>query len=256
MTTIVRLARFDDLPAIEALRRADGDALGFVPKAKYEHITLKTSDRGRERWKYEWLIVATDNEDITGFLLTGFHRDGCKMQQLCVRDDARRMERALRLVGACEDEARRRGSLRIRCRVAADIDANFFWRAAGYKPIAMTTSTWLNVRESASKRPLLIYDKPLDQGSLFDLTVGSTTVPALGKEIMSAYMVFGSADGETWKNLGKVEANDIQDALRKGSLLGSRFVRIAATPTWSEMEFEPQETLPAIERFAAYDQFN
>lgn len=253
--TIVRLARFDDLPAIEALRRADGDALGFVPKAKYEHITLKTSDRGRDRWKYEWLIVAVDNDDITGFLLTGFHRDGCKMQQLCVRDDARRMERALRLVGACEDEARKRGSLRIRCRVAADIEANFFWRAAGYEPIAMTTSTWLNVRESISRRPLLIYDKPLDQGTLFDLTVGSTTVPVLGREIMSVYLVFGSGDGATWKSLGKVEADDVQQALKKGSLLATGFSRVAATPAWSVLEFAEQETLPEIERFAAYDQF-
>lgn len=150
-----------------------------MPKAKYEHIVLKTSDRGRDRWKYEWLIVAEDNEDITGFLLTGFHRDGCKMQQLCVRNDARRMERALRLVDACEVEARKRGSLRIRCRVAADIEANFFWRAAGYQPIAQTISTWLNVKESLSRRPLLIYDKSLAQGSLFDLTVGSLTVPEL-----------------------------------------------------------------------------
>ena len=177
--TVVRLATAADLSAIEALRRADGDALGFVPKAKYEHIVYRTSDRGRDRWKYEWLIVCTDNEDVTGFLLTGFHRDGCKMQQLCVRDDARRMERALKLVDACEVEARKRGCLRIRCRVAVDIDANFFWRAAGYQPIATTTSTWLNVKESMSRRPLFIYDKALDQGSLFDLSVGSLTVPEI-----------------------------------------------------------------------------
>jgi GNAT superfamily N-acetyltransferase len=255
VTTTVRQARFDDLPAVEALRRADGDALGFVPKAKYEHITLKTSDRGRDRWKYEWLIVAEDNEEITGFFLAGFHRDGAKGQQLCVRQDARRMERALKLVDAVETEARKRGSLRIRHRVAADIEANFFWRAAGYTPIAVTTSTWLNVKESASKRPLLIYDKPLDQGSLFGLTVGSTTVPTIGREIMSAFMVFGSHNGDTWKNLGKVEADDTQQALKKGSVIGSMFSRIAVTPVWSEMEFESQDTLPAVERFAAYDQF-
>ena len=177
--TLIREATVFDLPAIEALRRSDGDSLGFVPKAKYEHITLKTSDRGRARWRYEWLIVAEDSTEITGFLLTGFHRDGCKMQQLCVRNDARRMERALRLVDACENEARRRGSRRIRCRVAADIEANMFWRAAGYEPIAITNSTWLNVRESISRRPLFIYDKSLDQGTLFGLSVGSVTVPQL-----------------------------------------------------------------------------
>jgi GNAT superfamily N-acetyltransferase len=179
IATTIRHAVLADLPAIEALRRADKDALGFVPKQKYEHIVNRTSDRGRERWKYEWLIVAEDNEDLTGFFLAGFHRDGAKGQQLCVRQDARRMERALMLVDFIEAEARRRGAPRIRHRVAADIEANFFWQAAGYTPIAMTTSTWLNVRESISRRPLLIYDKPLDQGSLFALTVGSLTVPEL-----------------------------------------------------------------------------
>ena len=74
--TTIRPAKFEDLPAIEALRRADGDALGFVPKAKYEHIVLRTSDRGRDRWKYEWLVVAEDNGEITGYFLAGFHRDG------------------------------------------------------------------------------------------------------------------------------------------------------------------------------------
>lgn len=177
--TIIRLAEGRDLAAIEALRRADGADLGFVPFAKYEHIVYKTSDRGRERWRYEWMIVAEDNDEVTGFLLTGFHRDGCKMQQVCVRNDARRMERALALVFACEDEARKRGCRRIRCRVAADIEANFFWRAAGFRAIATTASTWMNVKESKSRRPLLIYDKALDQGALFDLEVGSLTVPEL-----------------------------------------------------------------------------
>lgn len=186
-TTTIRTATGADLSAIESLRRHDGDALGFVPKAKYEHIVYKTDDRGRSRWKYEWLIVAEDNGEVTGFLLTGFHRDGCKMQQLCVRHDARRMERALAIVDACEVEARKRGCLRIRCRVAADIDANFFWQAAGYRPIAKTKSTWLNVKESASQRPLFIYDKALDQGSLFDLTVGSLTVPDVSELAIIAF---------------------------------------------------------------------
>jgi len=175
--TIIRPATEADLTAIEMLRRADGDALGFVPKAKYEAIVFKTVDRGRHRYRYEWLVVAEDNGDITGFMMGGFHRNGAKGTQLCVRNDARRMERALKLVDSFEMEARRRGMLRVRHRVAADIEANYFWRAAGYTPVAITTSTWLNVRESLSRRPLFIYDKPLDQGQLFGLTVGSVTVP-------------------------------------------------------------------------------
>ncbi len=163
LAAAVRQATEEDLAAIEALRRHDGKDLGFVPAAKYEHIVRRTSDRGRTRWRYEWLIVLTDNDDLTGFCLAGFHRDGAKVEQVCVREDARRMERALRLVDAIEREARRRHCPRLRCRVAADIEANYFWRAAGYVPVAETVSTWLNLRESLSRRPLIVYDKPLAQ---------------------------------------------------------------------------------------------
>lgn len=167
--SVVRFATEADLAAVESLRRADGKDLGFVPKAKYEHIVRRTSDRGRQRWMYEWLIVTQDNGDVTGFCLAGFHRDGAKIEQICVRHDARRMERALALADAIQDEAERRSSPRIRCRVAFDIEANHFWRAAGYVPVATTTSTWLNLRESSSRRPLTVYDKPLRQQTLFPL---------------------------------------------------------------------------------------
>lgn len=152
---------------MEALRRADGDSLGFVPKQKYEHIVNRTSDRGRNRWMYEWLIVCTDNDEVTGFCLASFGRAGGKIEQVCVRQDARRFERALRLVDAIETEARRRGSLRLRCRVAFDIEANFFWRAIGFEPVAETASTYLNLRPSSSGRRLIVYDKELDQQLLF-----------------------------------------------------------------------------------------
>jgi ribosomal protein S18 acetylase RimI-like enzyme len=164
---IVRHATDADLTAVEALRRADGDALGFVPRQKYEHIVMRTLDRGRRRWLYEWLLVSEDNGDVTGFVLAGFHRDGAKIEQICVRSDARRMERAMSLAEAIEVEAVRRGSRRLRCRVAFDLDANFFWQALGYTAVATTTSTWLNLRESQSKRPLIVYDKALDQLALF-----------------------------------------------------------------------------------------
>jgi hypothetical protein len=93
---------------------------------------------------------------------------GCKIEQICVRADARRMERALSLADAVEAEAKRRNSGRMRCRVAYDIEANLFWRAAGYVPTATVVSTWLNLHESKSKRPLIVYDKVLSQPRLFD----------------------------------------------------------------------------------------
>jgi hypothetical protein len=76
------------------------------------------------------------------------------------------MDRALALEGVVDCEARRRLKSRIRCRVAFDIEANFFWVAIGYVPVATVTSTWMNQRESASKRPLVVYDKIICQPEL------------------------------------------------------------------------------------------
>jgi predicted GNAT superfamily acetyltransferase len=151
-----------DLGAIESLRRADGDCLGFIPKMKYEHIVNKTLDRGRRRWVWERLLVCRDNGEVTGFLLGNIGKKQSKIEQICVRNDARRMERALSLESQFASESKSRGHARIRARVAADIEATLFWAAAGYDVVGQCTSTFLNVRESKSKRLLLEYEKEID----------------------------------------------------------------------------------------------
>ena len=164
---VIRNATPADLPAVEALRRADGDCLGFIPKAKYEHIVHKTLDRGRRRWFWERLLVCEDNSEVTGFLLGNIGKKQSKIEQVCVRNDARRMERALSLERHFSDESTRRGHPRIRARVAADIEATLFWAAAGYDIVETTTSTFLNVRESKSKRLLLVYEKEVADNILW-----------------------------------------------------------------------------------------
>ncbi len=158
---LIRSAEAGDIRAIDDLRKKDGDALGYLPIAKLEHIVNRTFDRGRARFRYESLWTCEDNGEVTGYVLAGFHRNGAKIEQICVRQDARRMERAIALEHIVDSEARRRQSWRIRCRVAFDIEANFFWRAIGYEPVAEAISTWQNIRESKSKRPLIVYDKQL-----------------------------------------------------------------------------------------------
>jgi hypothetical protein len=132
-----------------------------------EHIVHQTLDRGRVRHRYESMWTVTDNGEVTGYVMAGFHRNGGKIEQICVRHDARRMERALRLEAMVDAEARARTMPCIRCRVAVDLEANLFWTAAGYSPIATTTSTWVNQHESKSRRPLIVYEKRVCQPMLF-----------------------------------------------------------------------------------------
>lgn len=116
---------------------------------------------------WERLIVCVDNEEITGFVLANIGKKQAKIEQVCVRQDARRMERALCLCEVIEIEAEQRGLPRVRCRVAVDIDANWYWTAAGYEVIETVNSSFLNIRESKSKRSLFVYEKTLSKNVLF-----------------------------------------------------------------------------------------
>ena len=169
-STIIRPASPCDLPAIEALRRKDGDSLGFIPKIVYEFIAARSMDRGRWPYRSEWLLVAEDNDEVTGYVFAAFRRSGAHITQICIRHDARRMERAMLLESAIAIEAERRQCVRIKCRVAFDIEANHFWRAIGYEPVRTVISTWLNLRESKCKRPLIVYERALTARLLFGFT--------------------------------------------------------------------------------------
>jgi len=62
---------------------------------------------------------------------------------------------------AVSEEARNRTLTSIKCRVALDLESNFYWKAIGYQPVETVTSTWLNQKESKSKRPIIVYQKDM-----------------------------------------------------------------------------------------------
>lgn len=75
------------------------------------------------------------------------------------------------------------------CRVAYDFESNFFWRAMGYSPTGIATSTWLNQRQSKSKRPLIVYVKdfaPLFSYAGVELLPGQRDVLVTPDEIASS----------------------------------------------------------------------
>jgi hypothetical protein len=57
----IRKSSLNDLKAIDSLRKADGDCLGFLPILKLEHIVNQSLDRGRRRWLYESLWTCEDS---------------------------------------------------------------------------------------------------------------------------------------------------------------------------------------------------
>lgn len=164
--TTMRDATQHDLPYIESLRRKEGSALGFIPASVYEQTAtrmLSTTDANpRYRWLYMRLLVVEDNGDLTGFCLCSFATEIARILQIVVQEDARRWYRATLMADEVEREAVKRHKNAISCRVAMDLESNFYWRALGYTPVGEVVSTWLNQRESHSKRPLWVYEKRID----------------------------------------------------------------------------------------------
>ncbi len=157
--TILREGTWADWLPLDSLRKKEGAALGFIPKAVYESVLTRTRVANRDRWKYQDVIVTEDNADFTGFCMTSYAKDLANVFQIVVRQDARRWHRALLMIDSVEDKAKRLGKKGITCRVAQDLESNFFWTAIGYSVQGLVTSTWLNQTESQSKRQLYVYVK-------------------------------------------------------------------------------------------------
>lgn len=159
--TLLRHARTSDFGYIDALRKKEGSALGFMPKDAYMSVLERKRVHNRDRWKYQSIWVTEDNGDLTGFCYASFHDDPATIVQIVVQNDARRWHRAMMMEAAVTEEAMKRELSSIKCRVALDLESNWYWKAIGYVPISTVISTWLNQRESQSRRPIIVYQKDL-----------------------------------------------------------------------------------------------
>ena len=157
--TILREGIIEDFLYIDSLRKKEGNALGFLPKAVYESILLKKKVANRNRHFYSKIILTEDNGEKTGFCYFTFAKQDLHIQQIVIQNDARRLHRALMLLDYVEKIAKEKGKTAITCRVAIDLESNKFWNSCGYKIQATTISTYLNQKESKSKRPLHYYIK-------------------------------------------------------------------------------------------------
>lgn len=103
------------------LSRLHSDELGFLPAPAVAQLI----DRGR-------LLLELENNEPCGFLLHGPARRVLRVYQTCIQVDARRIHHALHLVADLRARALAGGSRAIVLHCAEDLDANAFWRAAGF----------------------------------------------------------------------------------------------------------------------------
>ena len=122
---LIHPATEDDLKYIVSLAKTETDAVGFIPRCRYEKIASGDSPN-------ETLILCFENEDPVGFCYATHRNYGTKIQQILVQDDARRAARATALV----EKVTRPGDVFLSLRCGADLEeANLFWLSLGFQPL-------------------------------------------------------------------------------------------------------------------------
>jgi N-acetylglutamate synthase-like GNAT family acetyltransferase len=143
-------ATLNDLKFIDSLQKKFGRSLGFLPT---EALTVNLEAGNVD--------LAMENDEPAGYLLC---RPRLAWQpllgsivQAAVCMDAQRRHHGLALLLQVEERARRAGQVALQANCAIGVEANEFWAAAGFKPIAHLTPATVSGRE------IICWRKPLQR---------------------------------------------------------------------------------------------
>jgi len=125
---IVRTSTVADLLVIDKLQKENSYAVGFVPNTYFEKEVYGGI-------KNSVLLICECNNDPVGYVyLTPGKKSYTygKIQQIAIRDDARRLHYGTALIDVCQQfcEMFGRKGFTLRCRV--DLESNAFWKALGF----------------------------------------------------------------------------------------------------------------------------
>ncbi len=162
----VRLAKIEDVKYIISLANKESNSVGFIPKMAYEAAI--TGIKTGKRWSNvcnDMLWVCENNNDLVGFVLASFGNfrsdsQRGKIAQICIQEDARKIQRGKYLLDAVLFHAIKIGCLNFGCGCADDLESNIFWQAMGWELVGTRKgighkNTWVQT----SKRTINIYYK-------------------------------------------------------------------------------------------------
>jgi GNAT superfamily N-acetyltransferase len=125
---LVRNAHVNDLLFIDKLQKENSNAVGFIQRTIWDRYVF-----GGERNFF--VLICEKNTDLVGYALITPGKspnDYVKIQQIAVREDARRLDYGSALIHVIGDFCLSYGRMgaRLRCRV--DLQSNAFWQALGF----------------------------------------------------------------------------------------------------------------------------
>ena len=149
---MIRAATPADLLFIRDLQRKFHNEIGFIPNA----ATARELEAGN-------VAIGELNADDAGFLLIrprlAAQPTTAAIIQAAVHTDAQRRSVGLALINAAEQAARLNGSTILQATCRSNLEANLFWRAAGFTAIATRPAS------KTYRQPLIIYRVALVDGT-------------------------------------------------------------------------------------------
>ena len=129
----VRTSTIKDIPLIDKLQKENSFAVGFIQKTICDRYVF-----GGERNFVVFICEA--NNDAVGYVLITPGKGAykyAKIQQMAVRNDARRLYYGTALLDVCRQfcEQFNRIGFTLRCR--QDLESNHFWKALGFTNYAV-----------------------------------------------------------------------------------------------------------------------
>ena len=125
---LVRTSTIKDMPLVDKLQKENSYAVGFIQKTVWEDYVW-----GGKR-NFVVLICEANNDPVGYVLITparGSYRYA-KIQQIAVRNDARRLQYGTALIDVCQQFVEEFGRIGFTLRCRVDLDSNHFWKKLGF----------------------------------------------------------------------------------------------------------------------------
>ena len=119
-----------------------------------------TAFKGGKRWSNtcnDKLFVCVENNDLVGFVMFSYGKYS-KVNQICIQEDARLIDRGRALLSAGISHGNLRGIEDFSCGCADDLPSNFFWKQMGWVKVGERQGiSHKNTWKETSKRKVNIY---------------------------------------------------------------------------------------------------
>lgn len=125
---VVRTATQADRSFIDKLQKENSHAVGFIQSSIWDKYVF-----GGERNFV--VFICEKNNDLVGYVLLTPGRSDytyAKIQQIAVREDARRLDYGTALLHVVKEFCNTFGRLGVTLRCRIDLPSNLFWRALGF----------------------------------------------------------------------------------------------------------------------------